>query len=463
MKRSELLFSAILVPVDYVMIVVAGLLAYELRFASGVTELRPVLYALPLHEFFPILLVVGVLWIFVFAASGLYFVRGIRRFVDELTRIFFACSTGVTLLIVIIFFQRELFSSRFIILSGWILAVLTVSLGRSLVRTIQHALFRQGVGLHNLVIIGQDKTTTDVVRHIYQHASLGYRITARYETFTPELLADLEEKLATAPYDEILQADAGVTKEQTLQLIGFAADHHLTFRYAADLFDAQAAKVQVNTLAGIPLLEIVRTPLDGWGKILKRVFDTMLAAILLLILSPVFLILAVIIRVDSEGSSFVRLQRVGEKDRRFTLYKFRSMVKNAHTMKPGLTAFNERPDGPLFKMKNDPRITRIGAFLRKTSLDELPQLWNVLRGQMSLVGPRPHEPEEVARYEKRHRKLLTLKPGITGLAQVSGRSDLTFEEEFRLDMSYIEQWSMRLDLAILLKTPWVVLTMRSAT
>jgi exopolysaccharide biosynthesis polyprenyl glycosylphosphotransferase len=462
MKRSELLFSAILVPVDYVMVVLAGLLAYELRFASGITELRPVLYELPLREFFPILLIVGVLWTAVFAISGLYFVRA-RRFIDELTRIFFACSTGVMLLIVIIFFQRELFSSRFIILSGWVLAILTVSLGRSLVRTIQRTLFRRGVGLHNVVIIGQDKTTTDVVRHIYQHASLGYRITARYDAFTPELLAELEEKLATAPFDEILQADASLTKEQTLQLIDFANDHHVTFRYAADLFSAQAAKVQVNTLAGIPFLEIVRTPLDGWGKILKRVFDTIVAALLLIILSPLFLFLSLLVRLDSEGGSFVRLRRVGEKNRPFMLYKFRSMVKNAHEMKPALTAFNERPDGPLFKMKNDPRITRVGAFLRKTSLDELPQLWNVLRGQMSLVGPRPHEPEEVARYEKRHRKLLTLKPGITGLAQVSGRSDLTFEEEFRLDMSYIEQWSMRLDLAILLKTPWVVLTMRSAT
>lgn len=462
MKRSELLFSAILVPVDYVMIVVAGLLAYELRFASGVTELRPVLYALPMREFFPILLVVGVLWLMVFALSGLYFMRGTRRFVDELTRIFFACSTGVMLLIIIIFFQRELFSSRFIVLSGWVLAIFTVSFGRSLVRSIQRGLFRKGVGLHSVVIIGQDKTTTDVVRHIYQHASLGYRITARYENFTPELLADLEEKLATAPYEEILQADAGLSKEQTLLLIDFAANHHLTFRYAADLFNSQAAKVQVNTLAGIPFLEIVRTPLDGWGKILKRFFDTIVAALLLIVLSPVFLILALLIRLDSEGGAFVRLRRVGEKDRPFDLFKFRSMVKNAHGMKPSLTAYNERPDGPLFKMKNDPRITRIGAFLRKTSLDELPQLWNVLRGQMSLVGPRPHEPEEVARYEKRHRRLLTLKPGITGLAQISGRSDLNFEEEFRLDMSYIEQWSMRLDLAIILKTPWVVLTMRSA-
>ena len=170
MKRSELLFSAILVPVDYVMIVVAGLLAYELRFASGVTELRPVLYALPLHEFFPILLVVGVLWIFVFAASGLYFVRGIRRFVDELTRIFFACSTGVTLLIVIIFFQRELFSSVSLF-SGWIWRIDRVAwpLTRADHPT---RLVPQRRRLHNLVIIGQDKTTTDVVHSINTLAGL---------------------------------------------------------------------------------------------------------------------------------------------------------------------------------------------------------------------------------------------------------------------------------------------------
>jgi lipopolysaccharide/colanic/teichoic acid biosynthesis glycosyltransferase len=146
----------------------------------------------------------------------------------------------------------------------------------------------------------------------------------------------------------------------------------------------------------------------------------------------------------------------------FTLYKFRSMVQNAHALKPQMQELNERRDGPLFKIQNDPRVTRIGRFLRKASLDELPQLWNVLKGDMSLVGPRPHEPEEVRQYRAEDRGLLAIKPGITGLAQVSGRSNLLFAEEVTLDTYYIENWSLRLDFQILVRTLIVVFKFRDA-
>jgi len=139
------------------------------------------------------------------------------------------------------------------------------------------------------------------------------------------------------------------------------------------------------------------------------------------------------------------------------------MVQGAHSLKPELAPYNERSDGPLFKMKNDPRITRFGKFLRKTSLDEFPQFFNVLKGDISSVGPRPHEPEEVNRYQKHHKKLLTIKPGVTGMAQVSGRSDLSFEEEVKLDAYYIENWSLLLDLQLLLKTPQALLAKRSSS
>ena len=211
------------------------------------------------------------------------------------------------------------------------------------------------------------------------------------------------------------------------------------------------------------MIEIKRTPLDGWGRILKRITDTFSSAIILLVLSPLLICVAIIIKLDSPGPVFYRSERVGERERRFGLYKFRSMVENAHAMKPELMKYNERNDGPLFKMKNDPRITRFGKFIRRTSLDELPQLYNILRGEMSMVGPRPHEPEEVRRYQKEQRKLLAIKPGITGLAQISGRSELNFNEEARLDIYYIEHWSPLLDFKILLRTPWVVLSAKSAS
>ncbi|MCK5085853.1 sugar transferase, partial [Candidatus Parcubacteria bacterium] len=179
----------------------------------------------------------------------------------------------------------------------------------------------------------------------------------------------------------------------------------------------------------------------------------------LVALSLFFIIMAIVIKLDSDGPVFERLERVS-RGKKFRLYKFRSMVKNAHllkydkngNLKPEFEKLNERNEGPLFKIKNDPRVTRVGRFIRKTRLDEFPQLINVLRGEISLVGPRPHEPEEVARYKKHHRKLLTIKSGITGMAQVNGSSDLDFEREAKLDIYYIENWSLFLDFIILIKT-----------
>ena len=462
MKKHELIFSAVLVPIDYLMIVVSGWLAYYLRFESFLTELRPVSYDLAFREYLIIVLGVALIWLGIFAISGLYTIGGTKRSIDELAKIFIACSTGVMLIIILIFFKRELFSSRFIILIGWILSIILVSIGRVIIRSIQHSLFRKGVGVHNVVIIGNDKTTSDIVKFIHQNPSFGYRVADVFNNFSENTIAEIFEKMRVKQIDEIILADSNLSKDNTLSLIDFANEHHLVFKYAADLFDTQATNLEVSTISGIPIVEIKRTPLDGWGKIIKRTFDIVFGILFLLILSPIFLVLSIIIKIDSEGPVFVRLERIGEGGKRFTLFKFRSMIKDAHQLKKNLIALNERRDGPLFKIKNDPRITRLGKFLRKTSLDEFPQLFNVIKGQMSLVGPRPHEPEEVAKYQKHQRKVLTIKPGITGLAQISGRSDLNFEEEVRLDTYYIENWSLRLDLQIILKTPFIVLTTKSA-
>ncbi|MBI2426659.1 MAG: exopolysaccharide biosynthesis polyprenyl glycosylphosphotransferase, partial [Candidatus Kerfeldbacteria bacterium] len=237
---------------------------------------------------------------------------------------------------------------------------------------------------------------------------------------------------------------------------------HVGFRYAADLYNTKVTNIEVSTIAGVPIIELKKTPLDGWGRIAKRTGDIVLAFIGMIVLSPFFLLIALVIRLDSRGPVFVRLPRVGESGRLFHIVKFRSMIAGAHAMKSELLEYNERKDGPLFKMKNDPRVTRIGRMLRRTSIDELPNLMNVLTGQMSLVGPRPHEPEEVKRYERHERKLLSIRPGITGMAQVSGRADLSFAEEVQLDTFYIENWSPRLDLLIFVRTLMVVIRGRAS-
>lgn len=462
MKKSELTFSALLVPIDYVMIVVAGLAAYYLRFSSSLTEIRQVFYELPFGDYLNIVLGVALLWLPVFALSGLYTIRGNRRVIDELVKIFVACSTGVMLIIILIFFQRELFSSRFIILAGWVLSIVFVSIGRLAIRSIQRSLYQRGIGLHNVIIIGRDKTSQEMLEQLPQQPALGYRLAGHWSTFDDQTAMALSELVGQGKVDEIILADTELGKATTLQLIDFCDSHQVAFKYAADLFDAQASRLEIDAVAGVPMVELKRTPLDGWGRIIKRLFDLGGALFFLVLFSPVMLMTALVIKLDSVGPVFVRLPRIGYRGRHFTILKFRSMVANAEVLKQELLRYNERADGPLFKMSNDPRITRVGRFIRRTSIDELPQFFNVLLGTMSLVGPRPHEPAEVAQYKKHHRRLLMIKPGVTGMAQIAGRSDLTFEDEVKLDTFYIEHWSLRLDAQILLKTPWAIISPRKA-
>ena len=461
MRKSELIFNAILVPLDYLMIVLGGLAAYWLRFTTLGEEL-PIIYQIPFRNYFLVVLTIALIWLGIFALAGLFKIKIHQRLTDELGRVFLACSAGIMFIIFIIFIRREFFSSRFIILASWLLAIIFVSLSRIFLREFRKFCFRRGIGRRKALIVGKSPLTENIIKALSEYPASGYEIVdwikdpAQIDSFR------LKKFTNSGVVDELIQTDPGLAKEKTMTLVDFCDENHITFRYAADLFDALATNVEVATIAGIPIVEIKRTSLDGWGRIVKRIFDIIVSTIGLVIFSSLFAILAILIKLDSKGPVLVSLARIGEKGKPFKLYNFRSMVKNAHQMKGKLVRYNERNDGPLFKMANDPRITKIGKWLRRTSLDELPQLINVFRGQMSLVGPRPHEPGEVARYQKHHKKLLTIKPGITGMAQISGRSDLTFEEEVKLDSYYIENWSLGIDFQILFKTPQIVLSRKSA-
>jgi len=462
-KKIELFFTGILVPLDFIVLVLAGFLAYVLRFKTLVS-LRPVIYEIPLNKYILAIAVIALFWLIIFAIAGLYNIRPHRKFVNELSRIFLACTAGIMVIVVFIFFKRELFSSRFIVLAGWVLSFLFISLERLIIRKTRQLLFKKGLGNQRIILIGNDKTGEEITKTIYKHPSLGYKILERIKDVNKvnsQFLKSLWEKYL-GEIDEIIQVDPDVSREKELEILDFCDEYHIIFRYAADLFNTKSSNISVETIAGIPIIEIKRTSLDGWGKIIKRFVDIIGSVFGLIVFSPLFLIVALIIKLDSEGPVFVKLKRIGQKNKKFKLLKFRSMVRNAEAMKKKLVHLNERK-GPLFKMKEDPRITRFGKFIRRTSIDELPQLWNVLKGEMSLIGPRPHEPEEVAQYKKHHKKLLTIKPGMTGMAQVSGRSELDFEDEVRLDTYYIENWSLGIDLRILFKTIFVVLFQKSAS
>lgn len=471
MKKAELYFGAVLVPLDAVMLVLAGLSAYALRFQSSVINIHPVLYEIPFQSYLNALVLTALTWVIIFAFVGLYHIRSTRRVVEEVRKVFLACSTGVLAIIILFFFERDLFSSRFIILAAYVFALVYVIAARLGVLTLERWLFRKGVGVTAIVLIGEGHIAEVVTAECTQKPGLGFHIVQQYAEWN----ADTERSVLTlytqGRVDQLLLATTNGTKEQRQTINDFCEEHHIGFRYAAALFDTQTARVAIQPLAGIPIVEIKRTMLEGWGSIVKRLFDIVGSLALIIITGPIMLVAALAIWIDTGRPIFFtrrddgkKVYRVGQYGKPFFYFKFRTMVPNSDSLRydERLQEQNMRKGSPLVKIKDDPRVTPVGKWLRRLSIDELSEFLLVLKGDMSLVGPRPHLPEEVAQYKKHHKRVLSIKPGITGLSQISGRSDLDFEEEVRLDTFYIEHWALWLDIVVLLKTPLVLLRRRQA-
>ncbi len=457
MPKFRLFLATLALPVDYLMVWLAGLMAYRLRFEEFVTEVRPVLFDIPWTQFAVTMAVSALAVIVLFSVNGLYQLNKNLKLVNEVGRITASATLALAIVMGWFFFNPTLFGSRFIVLAAWGFTVIFVIVGRLLIRWLRYYMYGFGYGISRVALIGQDIASQELANLFKNNKSLGFKIIIQLPLEQIKDLANYKNQI-----DEVVVGDPKNSHQSNLALLEFCSANHLGFRYAADMFEAQTHNVVVQTLAGVPLIEIRRTPLDGWGRVVKRIFDIFFSLLGLIFLMPLWLILALLIIIDSGWPVFVFLTRVGERNQLFKLYKFRSMIKQAAALKKDLIKYNERAEGPLFKMSNDPRVTPLGKHLRRWSLDELPQLWNILKGEMSLVGPRPHEPEEVAEYSLGERKLLNIKPGLTGLAQISGRSNLDFKDEVKLDLFYIENWSLSHDLIILLKTVWVVLLKRNA-
>jgi exopolysaccharide biosynthesis polyprenyl glycosylphosphotransferase len=267
------------------------------------------------------------------------------------------------------------------------------------------------------------------------------------------LIPELEAVIAQEPVDEVFIT---LPREKYGHLIDtivrLCEEQGIIVRLRTDMFKLKIARWQVDELDGLPIVTIRSGPLDGWQLLAKRLLDICGSTGLLLAMAPIFGIIALLIKLDSPGPVFFRQERVGLNKRRFRLFKFRTMVEGAEIQQHILESLNEA-DGPVFKIKADPRITRLGKFLRRYSIDELPQLINVLKGEMSLVGPRPLPVRDIERIGAQwHKRRLSVKPGVTCLWQVNGRSEVGFNEWVRMDLEYIDQWTLGLDLKILIKT-----------
>lgn len=473
MRRIDLTLSALLPPLDFLALLSAAVTAYALRFSEYFTAFRPILTDIPFADYIATIAAFALVWIGLFAVAGLYALKPLRVW-HMMGRVILASTAGIMIVIATVFFSREFQTSRFLVLAVWGLAIVYVVAGRLFIRLVRGALMRARIGHQRVAIIGRAKAADELADFYRNRPGYGITIVKSAKTWNENVKKELAGLAKKGKLDSLILADPELDRVEALNLISFAEEHHIDFRYLADLFSATFTNVEMDTVAGIPIIEVKRTPLDGWGRIFKRLFDIVVSAILLILFSPLILLAAIALMIEDGWPVIFVNERIGERGRPFPTYKLRSMWKKSSigpqfgTSKENLKLEAELikeksiKEGPVYKIADDPRVTPVGRFLRRWSIDELPQFWNVLTGSMSLVGPRPHQPREVEQYKPHHRRVLAIKPGITGMAQISGRSDLDFEDEVRLDSWYIEHWSPGLDLYILLKTPFAVFRRKGA-
>lgn len=319
--------------------------------------------------------------------------------------------------------------------------------------------FQRGFGSpYHLVLVGSDEKTLLLAERLRQGSPFRLEIVERLSE--AECLAALPKLIAERVVDEVI-FDVESNRLAVLEQVFLACDEEgVRTRVAIDFFPHVNSEITLDRVGGAPLLTFSAAPLDDLRLILKRLFDIVFSAFILVVLSPLLLVVAILIRWTSRGPVIFKQARCGLNGRRFTLYKFRSMIDRAEEMRPELEHLNERQVA--FKIARDPRITPVGRWLRKFSVDEFPQFFNVLRGDMSIVGPRPPLPEEVDQYERWQRRRLRMRPGLTCLWAVAGRDRIDFNAWMRMDISYIENWSLQLDWSIILKTIPQVLAGRGA-
>jgi len=459
------------VPLDFLMLILASISAYFLRFSDWAIQLRPVIFKLTLLDFLSVVFFVGIAWIIIFAFAGLYSTDPNRKLAKDLSRVILACSAGLAAVAVYVLFSQQLFDSRFLVATSWVLAIVYVSIGRIVMRGLKGILYRLGWGLRRVAVIGEDLIAKNIVQFLRQNKKLGYYVVAEFISFNQ----GVSEEITKLNIDEVIFINPRAKEKETFAAIDYCNEHHITFKYSADLFATYSANMTVSALAGMPIVELKRTPLEGWGRVAKRFFDVIMSLIVIIVTSPIMLLVSLIILLETGRPIIYKNERVGIRGKKFFAFKFRSMYQKDSTgtqfgeegfkneeKEKELIKSNSIKSGPVYKIAHDPRVTKFGCFIRRWSLDELPQFFNVLSGEMSIVGPRPHQPREVEQYQKHERQVLTLKPGITGIAQISGRCDLSFADEVRLDVLYIERWSLFQDLIIFFKTPFVVLKKKGA-
>lgn len=463
-RPLNLLIDACLINISFV---IGYIMRYDWQW------FREIGFEARLIDYWPIQLTFTLTLLILYQLDGVYANRRAPSWFDQMYAITNGTAKGVIIVLAFIFIFRPLTYSRLLILQAGAIAIILLGITRWARGLIEANLRRKGIGVARVLIVGAGELGRAVMRVIVARPELGYqcvgfvdddpeRGATRIGRF-PALgsLDCLPDIIGQRAVDDVVITLPWSAQAKIMQVLRLCETHRVRVHVAPSLLQLNLNRIDVDDFGGIPLLTTSERRIERSDQIAKRLFDLLGASLVLLLTSPIIALTAILVRLESPGSPVFSQIRVGQNGRRFKLYKLRSMRADADTLKNQLLAFNEA-DGPLFKMRDDPRQTRIGRIIRRLSIDELLQFWNVLRGDMSIVGPRPNLPDEVARYADWQRERLRVKPGITGLSQISGRSELTFDETCLLDIYYIENWSLSQDIKIALKTIPYLLSARGA-
>jgi len=493
-RRQWRIFECIaMIILDAILVVISFRLAYHLRYhvffnnqllatfrynLHGIESNSPATLKIPPDSLTPfnyfqsleIGIVIGL--ILIFTLRGLYKIRLTGTWFRQVWTIVSSTTLGLALLITYYFIFQPISNSRLLVPFVWATAILILCFARLIVSSIMGILYRLGLGETRLLVVGSGRLGKMIMQHIVANPNLGYNIVGFLHDMNESpsdfgrfkmlgTLDDLGMVIRSMQIDEVIIALPSYLHQQSIRSVRLCERLGTSFKLVPDLYELSLSRIDMEAIEGIPLIGIKQVSINSLQGFITRVVDIIVALLILIIGFPLWLCIAFAVAISSPGGIFYKQTRIGLAGRPFKVYKFRSMYQDADARLAGLLALNEA-QGPLFKIKDDPRITSIGRFLRHTSFDEIPQLFNVIKGEMSLVGPRPALPHEVAQFDELQRERLVVKPGMTGLWQIRGRSDISFDEGVLMDLYYIENWSLRLYFQTLIRTIPVVLFGRGA-
>ncbi len=473
--RRRLGVVVALVASDVLAILLAGLLSILLLFESIGAQVAFENTTLKI-PFWEVAIVVVPIWVVLMAVAGLYDLDAITWGLSSAGKVARTISLGIVVLILMTYLVKMPGLSRAWTLMFWFTSIVLVLAARGIVALALTIARYRGHLMQPTLIVGANGEASDIIRVLDADPTAGLVPVGCLTSSQAERLEldycggdlpvlggarDIVDVIDSAGIDTVVIASSAFDHDVLARMIAELRTADVDVHISSGLFEVLTSRVVVNEVAGVPLITVKGISLSRTNLITKRVFDLVVSCVGLLLFAPFWLIIALLIKAGSKGPVLYTQTRVGRGGQRFEMFKFRSMYTDADARLAEVMRDNEAT-GPLFKMKNDPRVTPVGRWLRKFSLDEVPQVLNVLRGEMSLVGPRPPLPQEVERYSRQDWRRLDVVPGMTGLWQVSGRSALTFDEMVRLDLFYIENWSVGLDMSLIVRTIPAVIFARGA-